>query len=64
MSYIVSYNILTIWFDIIQSYICVISNLVFLFITYFFILKDHLRNENNSFLRIFFYVDSQLILLQ
>jgi hypothetical protein len=37
---IVYYNILTIKNAIIQSYICVVSNLVFLFITYLFLLKD------------------------
>jgi hypothetical protein len=60
----VCYNILTIGIDIIQSYICVISNLVFPFITYLFLLKALLRNENDSFLRFFFFMDFQLILLQ
>jgi hypothetical protein len=51
---IVCYNILTIGINIIQSYICIISNLVFPFITYLFLLKDFLRNENNFLLRFYF----------
>ena len=47
-------NILTFGIDIIQSNIFVISNLVFPFITYLFICKDLLRNENNFFLGFFF----------
>jgi hypothetical protein len=46
----------TIEIDIFQSYNCVISNIVFSSITYFFLLKDLLRNKNNSFLRVFFFL--------
>jgi hypothetical protein len=41
--------------DTIQSYICVISNSIFLFVTHLFLLKDFLRNENNSYLRFCFF---------
>jgi hypothetical protein len=41
-------------FEIIQPCICVISTLVIPFITYLFVLKDLLKNENTFFLRFFF----------
>jgi hypothetical protein len=54
MVYIFCCNILTIVIDIIQSCICVISNLIFSFNIYIFLPKDLLRNENNPFLMTFF----------
>jgi hypothetical protein len=50
--------------EITQSYISIISDLVFRLITYLFLLKTLLRNENNTFLNFIFSKDSELMLLQ